>query len=226
MHVSVLVPLHAPPQPVKTDPALGAANSVADVATAILVVHVRPQLMPAGRDVTVPLPVLVTVKAEANVALTATAPLTVVVQVPVPEQPPPDHPVNTVPAEGAAVSVTDEPAAYSAAQVLFVQLMPPGTEVTVALPPTLTETLLVQEVVGTRAFAVVLLPTRPSPLYPQHSTAPAAVNAQSRSRATTPVPSPVAATGVVEIVLLLLPSSPEKLDPRHVTPPVPLSAQV
>ena len=60
------VPEHPPPvQPVKVDPPLGAAVSVTLVPLVKLALHVLPQLIPAGLEVTVPVPVplLVTVKA-------------------------------------------------------------------------------------------------------------------------------------------------------------------
>src|SRR5437016_4980141 len=52
------VPEHPPPfQPLKVEPAAGAAVSVTAVPLAKLAVHVAPQLIPAGALVTVPLPV-------------------------------------------------------------------------------------------------------------------------------------------------------------------------
>ena len=56
--VQVPVPEHPPPvQPLKVEPATGAAVSVTAVPLAKLAEHVAPQLMPAGELVTVPLPV-------------------------------------------------------------------------------------------------------------------------------------------------------------------------
>src|SRR5438034_783031 len=52
------VPEHPPPfQPLKVEPAAGAAVSVTAVPLAKLAVHVAPQAMPAGELLTVPLPV-------------------------------------------------------------------------------------------------------------------------------------------------------------------------
>ena len=58
------VPLHPPPlQPAKLEPLAGAALSVTLEEAGKLVLHVAPQLMPAGLLLTVPVPVplLVTV---------------------------------------------------------------------------------------------------------------------------------------------------------------------
>ena len=56
--VQVPVPEHPPPvQPLKVEPATGAAVSVTAVPLAKLAEHVAPQVMPAGELVTVPLPV-------------------------------------------------------------------------------------------------------------------------------------------------------------------------
>ncbi len=75
-----------------------------------------PQLMPAGFEVTVPLPVpfSVTVSGKVwacrvNVAVTVVAAFMVTTQEPVPEQPPPLQPVNVEPPAAAAVRVTTVP---------------------------------------------------------------------------------------------------------------------
>jgi hypothetical protein len=52
----VFVPLHAPPHPENAEPGAGVAVSVTDVSPANDAVQVDPQLMPAGDEVTVPLP--------------------------------------------------------------------------------------------------------------------------------------------------------------------------
>ena len=72
-------------------------------------------MIPAGLDVTVPLPepVLLTERVKvwgrSNVAVTVVAALMVTEHVPVPEQPPPLQPANVDPPAGAAVSVTTVP---------------------------------------------------------------------------------------------------------------------
>jgi len=75
---------------------------------------VAPQLIPAGLEVTVPLPVPDLLTESVNVctskaAVTEVAALIVTEQVPVPEQPPPLQPAKVEPPAGAAVSVTDVP---------------------------------------------------------------------------------------------------------------------
>jgi hypothetical protein len=75
---------------------------------------VPPQLIPAGLELTVPLPVpdLLTDKENVctlKVAVTDVAAFIVTEQVPVPEHPPPLQPANVDPPAGAAVSVTDVP---------------------------------------------------------------------------------------------------------------------
>ena len=62
--VQVLVPVHAPLQPVNVEPLAAAAVSVTDVPLAKLALQVAPQLMPPVFDVTVPVPVPVFVTRE------------------------------------------------------------------------------------------------------------------------------------------------------------------
>jgi hypothetical protein len=50
------LPLHTPPQPLKTAPWAGVAVSVTGVPLPKLELHVAPQVMPGGELVTVPLP--------------------------------------------------------------------------------------------------------------------------------------------------------------------------
>ena len=59
------VPVHAPLHPANVDPLAATAVSVTDVPLVKLAAQALPQLMPAGDDVTVPLPVptLLTVSA-------------------------------------------------------------------------------------------------------------------------------------------------------------------
>ncbi len=73
-----------------------------------------PQLIPAGFEVTVPVPVPVLLTVRGNVctlkvAATVVAALMVTTQEPVPEQPPPLQPAKVDPPAGLAVSVTDVP---------------------------------------------------------------------------------------------------------------------
>jgi hypothetical protein len=51
------VPEQAPPQPAKVEPAAGVAVSVTEVPWPYVSAQSAPQLMPAGEEVTVPLPV-------------------------------------------------------------------------------------------------------------------------------------------------------------------------
>jgi hypothetical protein len=55
--VQVPVPVHAPLQPVKVEPAAGAAVRVTDVPDVYEALQVLPQLIPLGEEVTVPVPV-------------------------------------------------------------------------------------------------------------------------------------------------------------------------
>jgi hypothetical protein len=75
---------------------------------------VAPQLIPAGLEVTVPLPVPDLLTESVNVctlkvAVTDVAAFMVTEHVPVPEQPPPLQPANVDPPAGDAVSVTAVP---------------------------------------------------------------------------------------------------------------------
>src|SRR5438093_1106081 len=137
--VQVPVPEQLPPlQPVKVEPAAGAAVKVTAVPLEYAAAQVAPQEMPAGLLVIVPVPapVFETVSVKfctAKVAVTVVAALSVTVQVPVPEQPPPLQPVKVEPAAGAAVKVTAVPLAYVAAQVAPHEI-PAGALVTVPVP--------------------------------------------------------------------------------------------
>src|SRR5437867_8887191 len=143
--LQVPVPEQPPPlQPVKVEPAAGAAVKVTAVPLEYAAAQVAPQEMPAGLLVIVPVPapVLLTVSVKvctAKVAVTVVVALSVTVQVPVPEQPPPLQPVKVEPAAGAAVKVTAVPLEYAAAQVAP-QEMPAGllVIVPVAAPVVLT----------------------------------------------------------------------------------------
>lgn len=113
--------------------------SVTLVPVAKLALHDDPQEMPAGDEVTCPLPfplratLRVCEAAGWNVALTETLADMVTVHVSdVPAQSP-AHPANTDPAAGEAVSVTLVPDAKLAVQVLP-QLMPVGLDATDPAP--------------------------------------------------------------------------------------------
>jgi len=178
--VQAPVPEHPPPlQPVKVEPAAGAAVSVTAVPLAKLAVHVAPQVIPTGELVTVPLPVpaLLTVSAKLGrlkVAVTVVAAESVSTQAPVPEHPPPLQPLKVEPAAGVAVSVTTVPLAKLAEQVAP-QLIPAGALVTVPLPvPAL---LTVSAKLGRAKVAVTVVaaktvtvqapvPEQPPPLQP------------------------------------------------------------
>ncbi|HSR97548.1 MAG TPA: hypothetical protein VLM79_10880 [Kofleriaceae bacterium] len=103
---------HPPPDHLTVEPGSGVAVNVTTWPKSKSKSQVSPQLMPAGLDVTVPLPkrsdlrMTVRVRTSSNVAFTVVAALIVVVQVPVPLQPPPDQPVKVEPGDALAVSVT------------------------------------------------------------------------------------------------------------------------
>jgi len=147
----VPVPEQPPPlQPVNVEPVCGDAVRVTTVPCVNEIVHVVPQLIPAGELVTVPTPAPAfdTVSARdvcTKVAVTVVAALTVTAQVPVPAQPPPLQPLKVDPAAAAAVRVTTVPFAYEAEHVVP-QLMPVGELVTVPLPAPALETVKVEPV--------------------------------------------------------------------------------
>src|SRR5262252_3311058 len=93
--VQVPVPVQAPLQPPKVEPLAAAAVRVTEVPLAKLALHVVPQLMPAGEEVTVPVPVPARVTVRLwlltlglKVAVTDWAAVSATVQVPVPVQAP------------------------------------------------------------------------------------------------------------------------------------------
>ena len=158
--VQVPVPEQPPPlQPVKVEPAAGAAVKVTAVPLANAAEHVAPQEMPAGALVTVPVPaplgLTVSVKVgTAKVAVTVVAALSVTVQVPVPEQPPPLQPVKVEPAAGVAVKVTAVPLA-NAAEHVAPQEMAAGLLVIVPVPAPLGLTVSVKVCTAKVAVTVV-----------------------------------------------------------------------
>src|SRR5206468_2488571 len=176
----VPVPEQLPPlQPVKVEPAAGAAVRVTAVPVAYVAAQVAPHEIPAGLLVTVPVPapVLLTVSVKdctAKVAVTVVAALSVTVQVPVPVQPPPLQPVKVEPAAGAAVRVTGVPVA-NAAEHVAPQEMPAGALVTVPLPAPVLLTVSVKLCTAKVAVTVVAalsvtvqvpVPEQPPPLQP------------------------------------------------------------
>ena len=118
VHV-VELPEHAPVQPANTEPDAGAAVSVTDTPLLNAKLHNVPQLMPAGDDVTVPLPlparvtvaVNVVVPDALNVAVTARAAVIDTLHVAELPEHAPLQPANVEPLAAAAVSVTDTPLA-------------------------------------------------------------------------------------------------------------------
>jgi hypothetical protein len=103
--------------------------------------------MPAGVDVTVPLPVPAVPTESvwvlgANVAVTVVAALGVTTQAPVPVHPPPLQPVKSEPASGAAVSVIELPSVTSSLQSDG-HAMPAGDELTLPEPVPLSDVVTV-----------------------------------------------------------------------------------
>jgi hypothetical protein len=145
VHV-VAEPEQAPLQPENALPAAGAAVSVTRVPLANVWLHpVEPaQLIPAGLEVTVPLPPTVTCSesfctAAAKLAPTLWAEFIVTVQVEALPEHEPVHPTKVLPDAGAADKVTAVPLAYDWLHVLEpAQSMPAGFEVTEPAPPTVT----------------------------------------------------------------------------------------
>src|SRR5262245_15860978 len=115
VRVQVPRPEQPPPfQPVNVDPTAGFAVSVTTAPEPKVAEHVDPQLMPAGVEVTTPLPAPALPTPRVNVcwvkvALTAVAAFMVTLQLLVPEHPPPLQPANAEPPAGLAESVTKVP---------------------------------------------------------------------------------------------------------------------
>lgn len=126
------VPLHAPLQAAKVEPAAGVSVIVTTVPLMKFAVHVPGQLIPDGLLVTVPapFPATVTVSGKSNlkVAVTDCDAVKVTEHVPVPEHAP-LQPVKTAPVAAFAVKVTPVPAANPNTH-LFGQLIPAGLLVT------------------------------------------------------------------------------------------------
>jgi hypothetical protein len=112
--VTTHVPLPEQPLPdqaMNVEPGVASAVSVTIWPEVKAAAHVAPQLIPAGLEVTVPLPVpvLFTVRvswSSVNVAVSAVSAITLTTHVLVPVQTPPDQPVNVEPGVAVGVSVT------------------------------------------------------------------------------------------------------------------------
>src|SRR5215470_6974128 len=92
------------------EPVAAFANNVTPVPVSNVAEHVAPQLMPAGLDVTVPLPApvlaMLSVAVRLNVAVTTWSPLIVTVHALAAPVQAPDQPANVEPGSGVAVNVT------------------------------------------------------------------------------------------------------------------------
>jgi hypothetical protein len=136
LRVQLPVPEQAPDQPANLERAEATAVSVTAVPCPKACAQVAPQLIPAGLEVTVPLPlpalVSVSVLSLSNLAVAVWSAPIVSVQEPLPEQAP-DQPRKDDPAAGVAVSVTAVPCVKACAQV-EPQLIPAGLELIVPLP--------------------------------------------------------------------------------------------
>lgn len=130
-------PEHAPLQPVNADPELGMAAKLTIDPAGKLEEQAEPQLMPAGRLVTVPLPDPASATerptAGAKTAMTEASEFIATEQVPVPAQAAPLHPIKVEPAAAVAVRFTTAPALKRAEQVVP-QLIPDGVLLTVPDP--------------------------------------------------------------------------------------------
>jgi hypothetical protein len=130
------LPLHAPDQPAKKEPLFGVAVNATLAPRANDAWHCDPQLMPDGALETGPLPVpdleTVSTGVLVNVAVTFLGASMTTVHAEVPEHAP-DHPANTEPVFGVAVSVTVVPVPNDALQELP-QAIPAGELETGPLP--------------------------------------------------------------------------------------------
>lgn len=150
----VALPEQAPVQPTKVLPEAAAAVRVTVVPLAKDCVQLPApeQLIPAGLEVTAPAPPIVTCSgsiwmADAKLAPTVSAALTVITQLSAVPEHAPLQPTNVSPGEGAAFSVTVLPTGNDWVQPPDpAQSIPAGLELTLPLPPTVTNT--VSAVVG------------------------------------------------------------------------------
>ena len=137
MQVFVL-PLHAPVQPTNVEPGAAFAISVTSVDDVYHAEHFVPQSMPAGHDVTLPVPgpdVAIVSKYDrmSKRAVTYLAWFMSTVQVVAEPVQAPDQRVNFEPCAGSAVSCTDVFEANDAVHAQP-QLIPAGDEVTLPWP--------------------------------------------------------------------------------------------
>lgn len=113
----VPVPVHAPDQPVNEKPLFGVATNVTAVPLTKKAEQAPGQLMPAGDEVTVPVPVPAVVTARAwegrlNVAVTVLFAVIVNVHVVAALTHAPENPAKVEPPEGVAVRVMSVPLTY------------------------------------------------------------------------------------------------------------------
>jgi hypothetical protein len=157
-----LVPLQAPDQPAKMEPAVGVG--VSDTVDPLLKValQIAPQLMPLGVLVTVPAPVPESVTVRVldvidvlKVAVTELLPLNVTLHEPAPLHAP-DQPAKVEPVAAIAVRVTTAPVLNSALHVVP-QVMPLGLLVTVPEPVPGSVTVSVLDVTDVLKVAVAEL---------------------------------------------------------------------
>jgi hypothetical protein len=151
-----------PDQPANTEPDAAAAVSVTCVPFVNDAAHVLPQLMPAGLDVTVPLPVpgFCTVSVDCcwlNVACTVRDVFIVTLHVVPDTASHPDQPANTEPDAAAAVNVTCVPLVNEAEHTVP-QSMAAGFDVTDPLPSPCRETESVADVSVTLSTVLPLAP--------------------------------------------------------------------
>jgi hypothetical protein len=111
-------PVQAPDHPTKAHPSAACAFTATNVPGAKELAQLVPQSIPAGCEVTVPLPSRVTVRVgPAKVAVALLASLVVTVHMPVPAHAP-DHPAKEDPAAAVAVRVTIAPGWNQVVQVV------------------------------------------------------------------------------------------------------------
>lgn len=109
VHVDPIAPLHAPVHDDSRESAFAVAVSVTDVPDVYAAVQALPQSMPAGFEVSLPLPETLTDSTGSRLKFAPTdcALFSDTVHVALEPVQAPLHPENTEPTPGAAVSVTD-----------------------------------------------------------------------------------------------------------------------